>query len=228
MMLLSNVITVLKANKLNFLKLYEVVNPKVRRIIYNETRDIAGIYCWENKLNNKAYVGRSRNLCKRLTGYFRPSRLIAAAASNSIISKAIIKHGIGNFRLIILEFLPNYDDNIKADRKFLSFREGVWVNILKPRYNSADTGIGTSHNAPSDSNIANRIAAASRYKRTTFIECYDYHTNKYLFTFEGVRALARLINKVPGTIRHHLNKGTRLAGTLNGVYYELRVVRKVK
>ena len=117
--------------------------------------------------------------------------------------------------------VPYYSDDSLSDR--LSYLEGVWVRNffsgkknffgrLKPAYNSAETGIGTSHNSPSAFrnffsrkknffSTANRKAAASR--DTTFIDCYDY---------EGVFS--------------HINKGTRLTGTLNGVYYELRVVRK--
>ena len=239
---MSNVIAILKACKLSFVKLYEVINAGVRRVMYSETKGQAGIYCWECKVNNNAYVGRAKNLAVRLTRYFTSSRLQwEAECKNSIICKAILKYGIGNFRLFILEVLPNYNDNSEADRQLLAYREGVWVGILKPTYvigsaevgilkptyviGSAETGIGTAHNPPSLLNTANRKAAASRDKRTTFIDCYDYHTNKFLFTYEGVRPLAEAIKKVPGTVRHHLNKGTKLTGNLNGVYYELRVVR---
>jgi len=194
----SNVITILKANNLSYARMYEALDSSTitnnstaeRNTIRNENMGIAGIYCWENKLNNNAYVGRSRNLGKRLNSYFIPSNLVQALSrGESLISRAILNHGVGNFRLFVLEVVHNYNDKRLSDREYLSYLEGVWVGTLKSAYNIAGTGIEYAHNAPSASNTAARKAAALRYKRTTLIDCYDYKTNKYLFTFEGVRAL---------------------------------------
>jgi len=127
---------ILKANGFNIVKMYEVIDAEVRRIIYSDTKNIAGIYCSENKLNNRAYVGRAINLCLRLTCYFRPSKLKwAEERGNSIIARSILKHGIGNFRLFILEVVPNYNDASLSDREHLSYLEGLWVGRLKPAYN---------------------------------------------------------------------------------------------
>ena len=177
-MYFSNIMVIFKANEFNIVKIYEVIDAEVKRILYRDTKNVAGIYCWENKLNNRAYVGRSINLCLRLTNYFRPSKLKWAEKRNSIIARSILKHGIGNFRLFILEVVPNYNDASLSDRVHLSYLEGLWVGRLNPAYNSAETGVGTTHNAPSASNTANRKAIASRDGRTTFIDCYDYNTAK--------------------------------------------------
>jgi hypothetical protein len=230
------VIDKLKAIGLSYVKMYDVINSQIRGIIRNDTKNLAGIYCWENKLNNNAYVGRSKNLCERLMDYFTPSTVkYAAEVQRSSIAKAILKYDISNFRLFILEVVPNHNDKLSSHREHLVYLEGLWAGRLNSTYNIAPTGIGASYNPPSSQYIANqkgaqstadRIAQARRDKRTSFIDCYEYSTNKFLFTFEGVRELARSINKVPGTIRHHLNKGTPLKGTLHGEYYVLRIVRK--
>jgi hypothetical protein len=49
--------------------------------------------------------------------------------------------------------MTHYNDDSLLDRERLSYLKGVWVGLLKPVYNSAETGIGTSYNKPSAYNI---------------------------------------------------------------------------
>ena len=157
----------------------------------------------------------SKDLSYRINSYFQHSNLTRHLTTNqeSLICRALLKYGVHNFRLYILEVVPDYNDDVLSNRERLSYLEGYWVGILKTVYNCAGTGIGFTHNANSALKRANRIVTAKKYKRTTFIDCYDYGTNEYLFTYEGVRALARELNKTSGTIRHHLNKGSKIVRT---------------
>jgi len=140
-MVFSNIMAILKANEFNIVKMYEVIDAEVRRILYRDTKNVAGIYCWENKFNNRAYVGRSINLYLRLTNSFKPSKLKWAEERNSIIARSILKHGIRYFRLFLLEVVPNYNEGSNSndaslsDRVHLSYLEGLWVGRLNPAYN---------------------------------------------------------------------------------------------
>lgn len=226
-MLLSSVITILSYLKLSFVMMYDNLSDTVRAIIRRDNSNLAGIYCWENKLNNKKYVGRSKNLSKRLTLYFALGELkYMATKSHSSIANAILKYGIGDFRLFILEILPSYDDNSLSDRKLLDSKEGYWVYILKPEYNLKETGIGEYHNPPSPESTANRKKVASHYKQTTWIDCYDFDTYKYLYAYEGIKSFAEFVGKHPSTIRHHLDRGSPLKFVKFGHSYKMRIIRR--
>jgi group I intron endonuclease len=114
-------------NKIKLIKLYE--NAKLSRdIILLENDGKSGIYIWINKINNKYYIGSSKNLGNKATGrinrYFRPSYLITKG--KSLIKDAIKKDGFENFNLGILEYC------LKED---LTKREQYYIDLLNPEYN---------------------------------------------------------------------------------------------
>lgn len=85
----------------------------------------SGIYCWVNNINGKCYVGKGVNLYLRLSNYYQEGYLKRTRASSQF-SKAILKHGIYAFSLVILEVNP-------AD---LAQAEQYWIDFLKPEYNT--------------------------------------------------------------------------------------------
>jgi len=89
------------------------------------TRNIGGIYCWYNRLNHKCYVGKSNNLILRLNQYYQETHL-KKRSSYSLVYKSILKYGIDNFMLIILEINPIN----------MSLAEQCWIDKLKPEYNT--------------------------------------------------------------------------------------------
>jgi group I intron endonuclease len=114
-------------NKIKLIKLYE--NAKLsRNIILLENDGKSGIYIWINKINNKYYIGSSKNLGNKSTGrinrYFRPSYLINEG--KSLIKDAIKQYGFENFNLGILEYC------LKED---LVKREQYYIDLLNPEYN---------------------------------------------------------------------------------------------
>jgi len=126
-MILSHVLAFLESNYLSYVRLYEVLNntTAIRRTIRKENVSQAGIYHWENMLNNSGYTGRAKDLGSRLDSYFTPSNLRRSADTRgSVISNTLLKHGIGNFRLFILEVLPSYNDDNISHRELLSFLDG--------------------------------------------------------------------------------------------------------
>ncbi len=63
----------------------------------------SGIYCWVNLLNGKYYIGSAVNLGNRVNDYFQNAYYKKKA--NTIIVRAILKYGLGNFALVILDFV---------------------------------------------------------------------------------------------------------------------------
>lgn len=205
----------------NYKELISIMDADGKAYVSKKYKGLAGIYCWQNKITGQMYVGLSQNLAKRIKSYFRPNDLKhQLLKGQSAISAAILKYGIINFQLYILEVLPN------ADRETLNIREGFWVSTLKPVYNLATTGAGSYITPETAQTRLNRMASSLRMGRTTTILCYDFDTGKFLFEFIGVRALALHINKVPGTLRHHLNNGTPLYCKVHGKDYKLKITRK--
>lgn len=109
---------------ISHIKLYEYpVNQG--GIIRKENKDYSGIYAWVNKLNNKVYVGSGVILYNRLSDYYSDAYL--KASKNMLITKALKKYGMANFKLFIIEH-TNTGNLIE--------REQYWIDILKAEYNT--------------------------------------------------------------------------------------------
>jgi group I intron endonuclease len=104
--------------------------PKQKKLIYIENKDKSGIYCLTNIINNKSYVGCSKNLKNRLGNYLSKEYLKKVLLrSNSLIAVALLEHGHANFRLDILEYCNN---NILIEREqFYIYKISPEYNILK-------------------------------------------------------------------------------------------------
>jgi hypothetical protein len=75
-------------------------NPLINRTkIRIKLKGKQGIYCWLNKINNKAYVGSSKYLGPRFSDYFEPAYI--KTYRNRSIVRAMQKYGIENFDFII-------------------------------------------------------------------------------------------------------------------------------
>lgn len=90
------------------------------------TRDlkVSGIYCIENKINNKTYIGSSKNLYQRLLKHFALLRY--DKHENAHLQSAWNKYGEENFEWFILEF---------CDTSILTEREQYCLDLLGGEYN---------------------------------------------------------------------------------------------
>lgn len=90
-----------------------------------------GIYQIINKINNKSYIGQSRNIKRR----FRDHKRIAYKENNINYNyplyQAIRKYGIENFSFEILEECTEDELNIK---------EHYYISKIHPEYNQTDGG----------------------------------------------------------------------------------------
>ena len=105
------------------LKTYE--NPQEsRELIRKDNNEKVGVYCWFNNVNGKFYIGSGDPLYLRLSDYYQDWYYIARA--NVYIVRALSKHGMANFSLVILEYTTS-DNLIKCEQK--------WIDKLNSEYN---------------------------------------------------------------------------------------------
>lgn len=85
---------------------------------------ISGIYKIKNKINNKFYIGSSKDLEKRKKEHWR--MMLKNKHHSNYLQNAVNKYGIENFEFSILEFC-----NIEN----IIIREQFYIDSLKPEYN---------------------------------------------------------------------------------------------
>lgn len=95
-----------------------------------------GIYKITNLINQKSYIGKSKNIEERWKSHLRPSSW--AAQPNKPLYRAFKKYGIQNFSFTVLEELLEYDKNSNEKEKY-------WIqyfNTYKNGYNATLGGDG--------------------------------------------------------------------------------------
>lgn len=220
-----------------------VTNKKVQASIIKDNNNHAGIYLWYNNVTGKYYIGQAQNLGDKKSGrifrYLRPSYLVAPTRGNSLIRNAIVKYGLINFTLVILE---------RCDSGVLTQQEQYWINLLTPPYNilsAAKSSAGYVHTRESllkmrgprtyykptaEQNTAlaerNRIRVyteayremvSMREGHNVFIYSADY---KYLGWYPSMNKakLALNVDLHTVTIQRHMRKGVNKPNVLNMIW----------
>lgn len=98
-----------------------------RREIYSFLKGKTGIYMFFNKQNEKFYIGSGVDMCRRVNYYFQ--NCYFKHNPNSIIGKAILKYGMENFCLVILEFCDK--ENLLSRETHFILTSNSDYNILK-------------------------------------------------------------------------------------------------
>lgn len=85
---------------------------------------VSGIYCIENKVNHKTYIGSSKNIYQRLLKHF--ALLRHNKHENNYLQNAWNKYGEKNFEWTILEF---------CDQTQLTYKEQYCIDLFGAEYN---------------------------------------------------------------------------------------------
>lgn len=108
------------------IKIYSSIDVDKSRIL-KENKNKSGIYLFTCNESNKQYVGSGAPLSRRLSNYFFISFIkTQLKKGKSHIYSAILKQGLSNFSLSILEYC-GADQCIE--------REGYYIKLLAPAYN---------------------------------------------------------------------------------------------
>lgn len=82
-------------------------------LINSNLKNIVGIYCIENIINNRKYIGSSRNIYSRLEKHM--SLLKHNKHLNPILQNSVNKHGIENFKCYLIKECNNEDLEIEEE-----------------------------------------------------------------------------------------------------------------
>ncbi len=81
-----------------------------------------GVYCIENEVDGKKYIGKSINVEARIKSH--KYCLKKESHHNAHLQNAVLKYGIKNFKFYLLETLE------ELDHIALAFREMYWIDFF--------------------------------------------------------------------------------------------------
>lgn len=163
---------------------------------------ISGIYCIENKIDNKKYIGFSTNIKSRWS--YHKSFLNKGNHDNSYLQNAWNKHGEENFIFYILE---------KCEKEKLEEREVYFIDLHKTKdrdkgYNLSDGGNGNFGWIPSDESRIKKSNAAMGIKNGRFGKKLSRTLSQFFGVYKRVRN-----NRIRWEVRIKYNKITTQIGT---------------
>jgi len=124
-------------NNINIIPVVSYSNAdKDKFFVYKENKNKSGIYCWNNLITGKSYIGSSISLRNRFSNYYSLVYLKKKVEKgSSIIYNSLLKYGYSNFSIDILEY---------CEPNVLIKREQYYLDVLKPEYNILKTA-GSSY-----------------------------------------------------------------------------------
>lgn len=86
---------------------------------------ISGIYCVTNKVNNKKYIGLSKDIYRRWSEHKRVPFCPTSKEYNYPLYNAIRKYGLENFDFIILEQCDNQEFLKEKEKKWIEYYDSI-------------------------------------------------------------------------------------------------------
>lgn len=174
---------------------------------------ICGIYKITNKVNNKCYIGQSKDIIKRWKTEYKWHKL------NNHLLSAFNKYGLENFNFEIIE---------ECEPNLLNEREQFWINVYNSfdrnfGYNKTLGGAGTpGRTFVMSEETKNKIRLTNTGRKFTLeqldefrniirdnqIVIYCYETNKY---YTSIGNAARELNICKDAIRHVITNESKYA-----------------
>lgn len=123
-----------------------------------------GIYKITNKINQKSYIGKSKNIEERWKQHLRPSSW--QREPTKLLYKAFKKYGINNFNFNVLEII-NDDYQNKSNQQ-----EQYWIN----QFNTYQNGYNSTKGGDGGTTV---LSPRKKYGKVTIEEVY-YLRKRYV------------------------------------------------
>jgi group I intron endonuclease len=189
-----------------------------------------GVYLWTNKINGQQYVGSAMNLSSRLSDYFTNSYLKYQSTRGSVISAAILKYGLSEFSLQVIELGPSPTrDTISVNSDFILLEQYYLdryilkynvrrialgpAPVLNPNYayNKGNTNTQFGQKGPEGAAWNHRHSPEQKalwsLTRSTAIFVYDFSTLTFSSIVYGYERLAKLLGVHVNTARRVVKSG---------------------
>ena len=162
----------------------------MKNINFEELDKKCGIYCIKNLINQKKYIGSSKNLYDRLHQHFH--NLKYKKHHSLHLQASCNKYGIDNFDYEIIEFCE-FDD--------LYIREQYWIDTISPEYNKridAERNSGLPCSEETKEKISTTLK--DRYKSEEIVTYKQVHSwiKVYLYDCETYSLIKEFDNIAAG------------------------------
>ena len=164
-------------------------------VLYKVNKGKCGVYCWNNKITGKSYIGSSVSLSNRFCGYYSLNNLEKKVKKgSSAIYNALLKYGYSKFSLHILEYC-------KPD--VLILREQYYIDLLKPEYNIlkvAGSRLGTKQTKKSKQLISKALkgrifSKESKAKMQAAIKLPQVIETSFFGKTHSIKTIAKISTK---------------------------------
>lgn len=177
----------------------------------------SGVYCIENSVDKKCYVGSSVNILNRL--YYHRWDLLNNTHHSKYLQRDLNKHGIDNFQVKLLEM---------CTEDLLIAREIHWIGKLKPAYNMCKVDEGRILKFSYEMRLE-RSKLLLKKKGFSLVQMLDKNTEEVLAEFTSLweaagfilyNGLSRIkINNIIGKISDIINGNKIHKGVRRNVVY---------